>query len=74
MTGLDDFGDTWWDEPSKRLCASSIPKPSPHTSPAASSAPGGEIQLILQNRLRMVDLWKHTPSIDEEEVRGPYHR
>ena len=21
-TGLDDFGDTWWDEPFRRLCAS----------------------------------------------------
>ncbi len=69
MTGLDDFGDTWWDEPFKRLCASLDTEAELHLPGRLRTR--GEIQLILQNRLRMVDLWKHTPSIDEEEVRGP---
>ena len=55
-TGLDDFGDDWWEEPFRRLCASL-------DSEARLHLPGrirtrGELQLILQNRLRMVDLWK----------------
>ena len=30
-----------------------------------------ELQLIAQNRLRLVDLWKREPTIAEEAVRGP---
>ena len=37
-TGLDDFGDDWWEEPFRRLCAPSIPRRA-STCPAAS-APG----------------------------------
>ena len=60
-TGLDDFGDTWWEEPFERLCASL-------DSEARLHLPGrirtrGEFQLILQNRLRMVDLWKKEPAV-----------
>ncbi|HEX4127237.1 MAG TPA: hypothetical protein VHX67_06635, partial [Acidimicrobiales bacterium] len=60
-TGLDDFGDDWWEEPFRRLCASL-------DSEARLHLPGrirtrGELQLILQNRLHMVDLWKQEPEV-----------
>ena len=37
-TGLDDFGDAWWEEPFRRLCAS-LDDEAGFTCPAAS-APG----------------------------------
>ena len=49
-TGLDDFGDSWWEEPFHRLCTAL-------ETGARLHLPGrlrtrGEMQLILQNRLR----------------------
>lgn len=69
ITGLDDFGDSWWEEPFRRLCTSL-------DSEAQLHLPGrlrtrAEIQLILENRLRMVDLQRRVPAIDDEEVRSP---
>ncbi len=55
-TGLDDFGDTWWEEPFRRLCASLDAEARLHLPGRIRTR--GELQLILQNRLRMVDLWK----------------
>ncbi|HUC06107.1 MAG TPA: sulfotransferase, partial [Acidimicrobiales bacterium] len=68
-TGLDDFGDTWWEEPFERLLASLDGEAELHL-------PGrlrlrGEIQLILQNRLRMVDLWRRRPDVLNEPVPAP---
>src|SRR5271168_1839926 len=68
-TGLDDFGDDWWEEPFRRLCASL-------DSEARLHLPGrirtrGELQLILQNRLRMVDLWKKEPAVLRQPVHAP---
>ena len=68
-TGLDDFGDDWWEEPFARLCASL-------DGEARLHLPGrlrvrGEVQLILQNRLRMVDLWKQEPAVLLERVDAP---
>jgi hypothetical protein len=68
-TALDDFGDTWWEEPFERLCASL-------RTEARLHLPGrlrvrGELQLILQNRLRMVDLWNREPAVLEQPVAGP---
>jgi hypothetical protein len=68
-TGLDDFGDTWWQEPFERLCASLDDEANLHL-------PGrlrirGELQLILQNRLRMVDLWAREPEVLEQPVPAP---
>ena len=68
-TGLDDFGDAWWEEPFRRLCASL-------DSEARLHLPGrirtrGELQLILQNRLRMVDLWKREPALLRQPVTAP---
>jgi hypothetical protein len=68
-TGLDDFGDTWWQEPFAHLCASLDDEANLHL-------PGrlrirGELQLILQNRLRMVDLWAREPQVLEQPVPAP---
>ena len=68
-TGLDDFGDSWWQEPFARLCASLDDEANLHL-------PGrlrirGELQLILQNRLRIVDLWVRAPQVLEQPVAAP---
>jgi hypothetical protein len=68
-TGLDDFGDTWWEEPFTRLCASLDTESQLHLPGRLRAR--GELQLILQNRLRMVDLWKEEPSVLREPVEAP---
>jgi hypothetical protein len=69
VTGLEDFGDSWWEEPFRRLCASL-------DSEARLHLPGrlrarGELQLILQNRLRMVALWSQEPGVLTQPVEAP---
>lgn len=68
-TGLDDFGDTWWEEPFRRLCTSIETEARLHLPGRIRAR--GELQLILQNRLRMVDLWKREPAVLREQVHGP---
>ena len=68
-TGLDDFGDTWWEEPFTRLCASLDGEARLHLPGRLRTR--GELQLILQNRLRMVDLWNKEPAVLREPVHGP---
>ncbi len=68
-TGLDDFGDTWWEEPFARLCASLDGEARLHLPGRLRTR--GEIQLILQNRLRMVDLWKREPAVLAERREPP---
>ena len=68
-TGLDDFGDDWWEEPFRRLCASLDTEARLHLPGRIRTR--GELQLILQNRLRMVDLWNKEPAILEQPVRAP---
>src|ERR1700690_3330807 len=68
-TGLDDFGDTWWTEPFERLCRSLDDEAQLHLPGRLRTR--GEIQQILQNRLRLVDLWQREPSIAAETVRSP---
>jgi hypothetical protein len=68
-TGLEDFGDTWWEEPFRRLCDSLDGEARLHLPGRLRAR--GELQLVLQNRLRMVDLWKKEPAVLREEVRGP---
>jgi hypothetical protein len=67
--GLDDFGDPWWEEPFARLCASLDREARLHLPGRLRAR--SELQLILQNRLRMVDLWKREPAILQERVDGP---
>jgi hypothetical protein len=68
-TGLDDFGDDWWEEPFRRLCTSLEAEARLHLPGRLRTR--GEIQLILQNRLRMVDLWAREPAVLREPVHAP---
>ena len=68
-TGFDDFGDGWWEEPFHRLCGSLENEARLHLPGRLRTR--GEIQLVLQNRLRMVDLWKREPAVLREAVPAP---
>ena len=67
--GLDDFGDTWWEEPFRRLCHSLEGESRLHLPGRLRAR--GELQVVLQNRLRMVDLWKEEPAVLRQEVHAP---
>src|ERR1700757_1754407 len=68
-TGLDDFGDDWWEEPFRRLCTSIDTEARLHLPGRIRTR--GELQVILQNRLRMVELWKREPAVLREGVHAP---
>jgi Sulfotransferase family len=68
-TGLEDVGDTWFREPMERLCSALEDEAELHL--AGRLRARAELQMILQNRLRLIDLWKREPDIEREEVRGP---
>jgi hypothetical protein len=69
VTGLDDFGDSWWEEPFERLCAALETEARLHLPGRLRTR--AELQLILQNRLRLIDLWHSTPAVDDERVHAP---
>jgi hypothetical protein len=66
---LDDVGDSWFLDPLERLCSALDAEAELHL--AGRLRARAELQLILQNRLRLVDLWKAMPGIDQERVRSP---
>jgi hypothetical protein len=68
-TGLDDFGDSWWEEPFERLCGSLDGEARLHLPGRLRAR--GELQLVLQNRVRMVDLWKREPAVLRADVHAP---
>jgi hypothetical protein len=68
-TGFDDFGDTWWEEPFHRLCRSLNEEARLHLPGRLRTR--GELQIILQNRLRLVDLWREEPAIADESIHAP---
>lgn len=68
-TGLDDAGDDWFRQPMDRLCRSLEDEADLHL--AGRLRARAELQLILQNRLALVDLWKREPAIGDETVRAP---
>src|ERR1700688_595831 len=68
-TGLDDVGDGWFREPLERLCTALDDEAELHL--AGRIRARAELQLILQNRLRLVELWRLEPTIEDEAVRGP---
>jgi hypothetical protein len=68
-TGLNDFGDDWFREPLQRLCAALDDEAELHL--AGRIRARAELQVILQNRLRLVELWGQQPQIADEAVRGP---
>ncbi|HLI74852.1 MAG TPA: sulfotransferase [Acidimicrobiales bacterium] len=68
-TGLDDVGDGWFRDPMERLCRALDDEAELHLPGRLRAR--GELQVILENRLRLVDLWKSEPAIDDEIVRSP---
>jgi hypothetical protein len=68
-TGLDDAGDDWFRQPMQMLCDALDDEAELHL--AGRIRARGEVQLILQNRLRLVDLWRRHPEIEEQPVRSP---
>jgi hypothetical protein len=68
-TGLDDFGDAWWEEPFTRLCTSLDDESRLHLPGRLRAR--GELQVILQNRLRMVALWNKEPAVLRQPVEAP---
>jgi hypothetical protein len=68
-TGLGDAGDDWFREPLDRLCTALDDEAELHLPGRIRAR--AELQLILQNRLRLIELWNREPSIDDEVVQGP---
>ncbi|MDE3086263.1 MAG: sulfotransferase [Acidobacteriota bacterium] len=68
-TGLEDAGDDWFEEPMALLCRALDEEAELHL--AGRLRARAELQVILQNRLRLVDLWKREPVIAEEELASP---
>jgi hypothetical protein len=68
-TGHDDVGDGWFREPLERLCTALDDEAELHL--AGRLRARAELQLILQNRLRLIDLWRKEPTIEDEVVRSP---
>lgn len=69
VTGLDDAGDDWFVEPMRRLCSSLDEEAHLHLPGRIRAR--GELQVILQNRLRLIDLWSRRPEIQGEAVSSP---
>ena len=68
-TGLVDAGDSWFEEPMALLCRALDEEAELHL--AGRLRARAELQVILQNRLRLVDLWKRQPAIADEELSSP---
>ena len=68
-TGLSDFGDDWFRQPLEHLCSALEDEAELHL--AGRLRARAELQVILQNRLRLVDLWKQAPAVERESVRAP---
>lgn len=69
VTGLDDFGDDWFREPLGVFVRALEEEANLHLLGRLMAR--AEIQRILQNRLRIEDLWKSEPSIARERVDAP---
>lgn len=68
-TGLDDYGDGWFEEPLRRLTSALDEEARLHLPGRIRAR--AELQVILANRLRLVDLWKERPEIPETPVAAP---
>lgn len=68
-TGLDDFGDNYWQEPLQILCKDldSIAELTLFGRIAARS----ELLIWLENRLNILELIKNHPEITEQEITAP---
>jgi hypothetical protein len=68
-TGLDDWGDDWFREPFAVLLASMRDEARLHLPGRLRAR--AEVQRILQNRLRLVDLWDREPGVLRAAVEAP---
>lgn len=68
-TGLCDFGDDWFREPLGRLSASLESEAELHL--AGRLRARIELQLLLENRLRLVETWRKHPEIAAQELPAP---
>jgi Sulfotransferase family len=68
-TGLDDFGDPWFRDPLDHLCAGLEDEAQLHLPGRIRAR--AELQVILQNRLRLVELWSRQPAIADQAVTAP---
>jgi hypothetical protein len=69
VTGLGAGDDDWYRQPMQVLCDALDDEAELHL--AGRLRARGELQLILQNRLRLLDLWQRHPEIADEQVRAP---
>ena len=69
VTGLDDFGDDWFEEPLQRLTAALDAEANLHLPGRLRAR--AELQLLLENRLRLIELWKARPDIPAAPVEAP---
>lgn len=69
VTGLDDYGDDWFREPLAVFVRSLEEEARLHLLGRLMAR--AEIQRVLQNRLRVEDLRRREPSIDDERVEAP---
>lgn len=68
-TRLEDVGDPGFLEPLTLLCTALEDEAELHL--AGRLRARAELQVVLQNRLRLVDLWAQHPAIAEEPVASP---
>jgi hypothetical protein len=68
-TGLDDVGDDWFRDPLERLCTALDDEAQLHLPGRLRAR--AELQLIMENRLRLVDLWRDEPAIADQVVAEP---
>src|SRR5262245_48064328 len=68
-TGLSDAGDDWFREPLGVLADALDGEAELHL--AGRLRARGELQVIMENRLRLVDLWQREPEIADQTVRAP---
>ncbi len=68
-TGLSDFGDDWFRQPLEHLCRALDDEAQLHLPGRIRAR--AELQLILQNRLRLVDLWGREPAVLAQPVTAP---
>ena len=68
-TGLSDTGDDWFREPFDRLTKALDDEAQLHL--AGRLRARGELQQLMVNRMRLVDLWGREPAIADELVEAP---
>jgi hypothetical protein len=68
-SGLEDVGDDWFREPLERLCTALDEEAGLHLPGRMRTR--AELQLLMENRLRLVDLWTREPGIADEQVVAP---